>query len=153
MYIFVTAIRAVISHNKSPVVLLKKTRSMITNKIMFDIIIHQTDSIKIAEVQSDAVIINSAEDGISLLGTVYFDGFDCVILQEKQITPIFFDLKTGLAGEILQKFSTYRIRLAIVGNFSKFSSQSLRDFIYESNKGKMVCFVESVEDAINKLRD
>jgi len=51
----------------------------------------------------------------------------------------------------LQKFSTYRVRLAIIGDFSKYTSKSLRDFIYESNKGKHICFVANTEDAIQML--
>ena len=39
-----------------------------------------------------------------------------------------------MAGEILQKFSNYRVRLAIVGDFTPYSSKSIKDFIYESNK-------------------
>ncbi|WP_091099127.1 DUF4180 domain-containing protein [Paenimyroides marinum] len=54
-------------------------------------------------------------------------------------------------GDILQKFSTYRIRLAIVGDFSKFMSKSLKDFIYESTNGKQINFVTSVEDALKYL--
>jgi uncharacterized protein YdaL len=63
----------------------------------------------------------------------------------------FFDLKNGLAGKILQKFSTYRIRLAIIGDFSVYTSKSLSDFIYESNKGRQIAFVVSVEEALNRL--
>ncbi|MDD4645730.1 MAG: DUF4180 domain-containing protein [Bacteroidales bacterium] len=47
---------------------------------------------------------------------LYYHGFDRMIIHEKNITPEFFDLKNRMAGEILQKFSNYRIRLAIVGD-------------------------------------
>ena len=67
------------------------------------------------------------------------------------MTADFFDLKSGIAGEILQKFSNYRIRLAIVGDFSKYTNKSLKDFIYESNKGGQINFVDSQLDAINVL--
>ena len=74
-----------------------------------------------------------------------------VIIHEKNITPDFFDLKNKMAGEILQKFSNYRVRLAIVGDFSKYAKKSLKEFIYESNKGKQVNFVSSVTEALNVL--
>jgi len=60
-------------------------------------------------------------------------------------------LKTGLAGEILQKFSNYYVELAIVGDFSKYSSKNLQDFIYESNKVGRINFVSSVEEAKEAL--
>ncbi len=110
---------------------------------------HHINDTKIAEVISDELIIRSAEDGLDLMGNIYYQGFDKVVLYEKNITPGFFDLKTKIAGEILQKFSNYRIGLAIVGDFSKYESKSMKDFIFESNKTKHVNFVEMLEDALN----
>lgn len=110
---------------------------------------HNVGSIKIAEVTSDQIIIQSAEDGLDLMGNIYYQGFDKVIVYEENITPDFFDLKTKIAGEILQKFSNYRIGLAIVGDFSKYESKSMKDFIFESNKTRHVNFVETLEEALN----
>ncbi|MEN6456358.1 MAG: DUF4180 domain-containing protein [Prolixibacteraceae bacterium] len=112
---------------------------------------HDINGIKIAEVISEVNIINSVEDGLDLLGNLYYQGFDKIVIHEKDITPDFFDLKSGIAGEILQKFSNYRVRLAIVGEFSKYTSKSLKDFIYESNKGKHINFVPSCAEAIKIL--
>ena len=112
---------------------------------------HNLNNTKIAEVISDETIISTAEDGLDLLGNLYYQGFDCIVLYENNVTPDFFDLKNGIAGEILQKFSTYRVRLAIVGDFSKYSSKSLTDFIYESNRGKHINFVNSTTEALKIL--
>lgn len=117
------------------------------------IIDHSIRSVKIAEIISDEMIISSAEDGLDLLGDLYYQGFDKVIIYEKNITPDFFDLKTGIAGEILQKFSNYRMGLAIVGDFSPYESKSIRDFIFESNKTKHINFAETLEDALKKLSE
>lgn len=106
---------------------------------------------KIAEVISEDTIINTIEDGLNLLGDLYYQGFDKIIIHEKNITPDFFILKNGIAGEILQKFSNYRIRLAIVGDFSKYTSKSVNDFIFESNKGRNINFVASQSEAIKIL--
>jgi len=112
---------------------------------------HHLGQTKIAEIVSDNIIINSIEDGLELLGNLYYQDFDKIIIHEKNITSDFFDLKTGIAGEILQKFSNYRIKLAIVGDFSKFAGKSLQDFINESNKMGQIQFVDSVSEALNKL--
>jgi Domain of unknown function (DUF4180) len=56
-----------------------------------------------------------------------------------------------MAREILQKFSTYRVRLAIVGDFTKYPGKSLYDFIYESNKGRQIYFIATVSGAIKYL--
>ncbi|WP_379092768.1 DUF4180 domain-containing protein [Pedobacter sp. UC225_65] len=113
---------------------------------------HNINDTEIAEITSDQIIIQNVEDALDLLGNVYYQGFDRMILHQKNITIDFFDLKNKMAGEILQKFSTYRVRLAIVGDFSAFTSKSLKDFIYESNNGKQVNFVTSVEAAVAALK-
>ena len=115
--------------------------------------LHSINNIKIGEITSDKIILKTTEDGLTLLGDLYYQGYDKIILHEKNITPQFFDLKTGIAGEILQKFAQYRIPLAIVGDFSKYTSNSLRDFIFESNKGKFISFVSTREEAIKILAD
>ncbi len=112
---------------------------------------HHINETKIAEVISSKTILRDTEDGLNLMGDLYYQGFDGVILHEKNITPDFFDLKTKIAGEILQKFAQYRMPLVIVGDLSKFSSKSLTDFIYESNKGRHVNFVASSAEALKLL--
>lgn len=112
------------------------------------IISHTSHSLKIAELKSDELLIRNAQDGLDLMGTAYYDGYDAIILYVENIVPEFFDLSSGLAGEILQKFSTYRMKLAIVGQFDKFTSKSLHEFIHESNKGRQICFVETMDRAL-----
>jgi hypothetical protein len=80
-----------------------------------------------------------------------YNGTYRIIIHQKNLAPDFFDLKTGVAGDILQKFSTYNLKLAIVGDFRNVKSKSLNDFIFESNKYGRVNFVESKEDALKKL--
>ena len=105
----------------------------------------------IAEIKSDRVEIRKVQDVLDLMADCDYQGARKIILHEKNIVANFFDLKTGFAGEILQKFSNYFVELAIVGDFSKYSSQSLQDFIYESNKIGRINFVSSVEEAIEAL--
>lgn len=112
---------------------------------------HHLNNKKIAEVVSEGRIINQVEDAIDLLGNLYYQGFDKILICEENITSDFFDLKNGIAGEILQKFSNYRVQLAIIGDFSKYTSNSLNDFIYESNKGKHINFLTSKTEALNIL--
>ncbi|MDO6391509.1 DUF4180 domain-containing protein [Pontibacter sp. BT731] len=112
---------------------------------------HTVHDTEIAEVISEDTIINSIEDGLDLLGNLYYQGYDRIILHEKNITPAFFELKNGMAGEILQKFSNYRVRLAIVGDFSRYTRKSMQDFMYESNKGSQVNFVSSLEEGLIRL--
>ncbi len=111
---------------------------------------HYLNHVQVAEVISEDVLVKTAHDGLELLANLYYQGFEWIILHEKNVTPDFFDLKNGLAGEVLQKFSNYRVRLAIVGKF-QYPGKSVRDFIFESNKIGHINFVSTVDEAITKL--
>lgn len=114
-----------------------------------DIKPHRIKDIEIAEIVSDNIVIHNGEEALDLIGNIYYQGFDFIIIHQKNLIADFFDLKNGMAGDILQQFSNYRVRLTIVGDFTKFTSKSLNDFIYESNKGKLVNFVATIDEALN----
>ena len=105
----------------------------------------------IAEITEDKLIISEVQDMLDLMGEC--GARDCyrIIIREECLHPDFFRLHTGMAGEILQKFSTYNFKLAVIGDFSKYSSKSLHDFIRESNKGNRIFFVSDIDEAIKKL--
>jgi hypothetical protein len=52
---------------------------------------------------------------------------------------------------MLQKFVNYNFKIAIVGDYSRYQSNVLKDFIYESNKQGEINFVKSIEEAKVKL--
>lgn len=113
-----------------------------------NIITHTINEITIAEIQSDQWVLDTAEKGADLVGSLYFSGFDRVIVHQKNVHPDFYHLKNKLAGEILQKFSNYRIRLAIIGPIETKGSQSLEQFIRESNQGRQINFLETLDSAL-----
>lgn len=116
-----------------------------------EIISHQNDGLTFLEIRSEEQFINNVQDVLDLFGELYGQYYDGIILNERNITHDFFDLQTKLAGEILQKFSNYRIRLVIVGDWSKYTSRSLEAFICESNRGKTVNFSSSPTEAVKLL--
>lgn len=102
--------------------------------------------------ESDNTIITDAQSAIDLLMSAMYDvGTKNIAISKKLITEDFFILSTGLAGEILQKFINYGGRIAIYGDYSRYTSKPLKDFIYESNKGKDIFFVTTQDEAIDKL--
>lgn len=114
----------------------------------FSFISHTIGKAMVGEVAANEMLLANPEEANDLLGNAYYQGFDGMIISADKISPRFFDLKTRLAGEILQKFSTFRMRLAIVGNFSTFTSESLKSFIYESNRGNLIHFSPTTADAV-----
>lgn len=113
--------------------------------------IQSGSSSKIAEIEKGAFLVSSAGDIVDIMGEVSYHDCDSIIMHSDVFSREFFDLRTGIAGEILQKFSNYRMRLVIVGDFTHLTSKSWRDFIRESNRGRIVNFLPSVDDAISVL--
>jgi hypothetical protein len=110
------------------------------------------NGIETAVVSSDEILIEDVQSALDLIATVNFEtGCNRMIMNKSAICEDFFDLKTRLAGEVLQKFINYHTKIAIVGDFSVYSSKSLKDFIYESNKGKDIFFLPDESQAVEKL--
>lgn len=116
-----------------------------------EIRIFNSGEFSLAELISEQIEINDQQDALDIMVDASYQGANRLIVSEKNLHPDFFDLKTGIAGEVLQKFSTYSAFLAIVGDFSKYTSKSLNDFIYESNKVGRINFVSTKEEALQAL--
>lgn len=110
------------------------------------------NDIDIAVVNRSEILIIDVQSALDFIMTVQYEtGCNRIILNKSAICEDFFDLSTRIAGEILQKFVNYNVKIAIVGDFSVYTSKSLKDFIYESNKGKDVFFLPDEKQAIEKL--
>lgn len=109
-------------------------------------------NVEIAVVSSSGILIKDVQSALDFIATVRYEtGCDNIIINKSAICEDFFHLSTKLAGEILQKFINYYVKLAIIGDFSIYTSKSLKDFIYESNNGKDIFFLPDEKQAIKKL--
>ena len=112
------------------------------------------NNIKVAVVSSDELLIADVQSALDLIMTVKYET-DCtnIVINKEAVVKDFFVLSTCLAGEILQKFINYGVRFAIYGDFSEYTSKPLRDFMYESNKGKDIYFQPDASLAVDKLTE
>ncbi|GGF86701.1 hypothetical protein GCM10010912_34970 [Paenibacillus albidus] len=112
----------------------------------------EANGVNLAIVSGSEIFIGDVQSALDLMATVQYEsGCNRIIMNKSLFSDSFFDLKTRLAGEILQKFTTYQVKLALVGDFSVYSSQSLKDFIYECNHGNNFLFLPDEQQAIEKL--
>jgi hypothetical protein len=65
----------------------------------------------------------------------------------------FFDLSSGLMSETVQKLADAGFRFAIFGDFSGDTSKPLRDFIYESDRGRHLFFAADENEALKRLEE
>jgi len=105
-----------------------------------------------AVVDCDNTVITDVQSALELLMTIKYDaGTKNIVISKSLIAENFFILSTGLAGEILQKYINYGGRIAVYGDYSHYTSKPLKDFIYESNKGRDVFFAATEDEAIDML--
>ena len=103
---------------------------------------------------SDDKVITDVGSALDLLMSAKYEaGTEYLVVDKKVVTEDFFILSNGLAGEILQKYINYGGKLAIYGDYSHYTSKPLKDFIFESNKGKDFFFTATKEEAIQKIKE
>lgn len=92
----------------------------------------------VAQVCGEGMLIASAQDMLDLIATASY-AHNCrrLILDKESVSEDFFSLKTGLAGDILQKVVNYGAALAIVGDFSGYGSNALKDLYTRATKAAM----------------
>lgn len=104
------------------------------------------------QLEDKSIILADENSALDFLMTIAYEtGTNKVIINEENLTEDFFGLKTKVAGNILQKVVNYKMKLAIVGDYSKYSSESLKDFIYECNNGNDIFFVEDESQALTLI--
>lgn len=110
------------------------------------------NNVGVTHVTASEIVINDLQSAVDLMMSVKYEtGLKNIAIPKNLITDKFFVLSSGLAGEILQKFVNYQFRIAIYGDYSKYTSKPLKDFIYESNNGRDIFFTDTLEQAVEKL--
>ncbi len=103
--------------------------------------------------RSSKPIIGSQQDFLDLLVVGMENNTSLLLLRDTNFDPAFYDLKTGLAGAILQKVSDYSARLAIVGSFEERGGERFQQLALECNSGTQVRFVSCTNEALSWLLD
>jgi hypothetical protein len=97
--------------------------------------------------------LSSGRDAGELIGTAFSHQARLVVLPAARLSPDFLRLSSGLAGEVLQTFVNYGLRVAIVGDIARplAASAPLRDFVRESNRGNQVWFADDLDALASRL--
>ncbi len=110
-------------------------------------------SVRILEYPAEGPILSNDRAIMDLIADGRSHHADMVVVPTARFSPEFFQLHTRLAGDLLQKFVNYQLRLTILGDLSKEASesQSLQAFIRESNRGAHLWFLNNLEELEQKL--
>jgi len=110
---------------------------------------------RVFECEREGAQLRTGGDAIELMSLAAAHEVELIAIPVERLHADFFRLRTGVAGEFLQKFVTYRRRVAIVGDISQHVSEStaLRDFVYECNRGDQIWFVADKDELGKRLED
>ncbi len=107
---------------------------------------------KIVRIEDESIIISDERSFLDLFMTIAYEtGENRFVIRKDHLTEKFFDLSNKIAGNILQKLINYKMKLAIIGDFSHYESNALNAFIYECNQGNDIFFVKSEVEALNRF--
>jgi PadR family transcriptional regulator, regulatory protein AphA len=88
-------------------------------------------------VEGDAAeqFLRTEHDAVELIGLCGEHDTHRLLLHAANLPDQFFDLKSGLAGAILQKFVNYHMKVALIIP-PELLKGKFRDYVLEANRGK-----------------
>ena len=102
-------------------------------------------------VASDAgIAIRSSKDIPDAVGACL--GRAGFILTDDDLSPEFFDLSSGLAGELFQKLVNYKVRTAMVLQSPEAYGERFAELAYEHRSHPLIRFFRSRDEADAWLR-
>jgi uncharacterized protein DUF4180 len=104
--------------------------------------------VKVLSFPADGPTLATDRDAVDLIAETFDHHPDIVVVPAGRFDDGFFTLSTRVAGEIVQKFVNYQVRLAIIGDISRHleASSALRDYVRETNRGRQVWFVADLDE-------
>jgi hypothetical protein len=114
---------------------------------------YELHGVPIFECAAHGPELRNDRDAVDVISEAWGHQAQFIVIPTGRLGDDFFRLSTRIAGEVIQKFLTYGLRVAIVGDISRHvgESSSLRDFVYESNRGDRVWFVANHDELDQRL--
>jgi len=114
---------------------------------------YELHGVRVLECIADGTKLQTYNDAVDLIGKTFENRATLIVIPVECLNDEFFQLRTRIAGELIQKFVQYGRRLAIVGDISRHLAESsaLRALVNESNRGKDVWFLASLAELNRRL--
>ncbi|MBI5284501.1 MAG: DUF4180 domain-containing protein [Chloroflexi bacterium] len=98
-------------------------------------------------IDDDGPIVRDAEGARELIEEAMAGWATVIVVPAGRLDAEFFQLRSGFAGELLQKAANYGFKFAVVGDVSRYvaASDAFRDFVIESNRGRSIFFSANLQ--------
>jgi hypothetical protein len=116
-----------------------------------DITVETYNGSKYVRCRTTAVIVRNPNDILDLLAFGVEHDTSLFMLNELNFDHSFYDLSSGFAGKVVQKFSNYHVRTVVLGSFESIQSNRFREFMAEANKGNQLRFTKEADEALRWL--
>ena len=105
--------------------------------------VSEAHGVRMLHCSADGPVLADEGGAVELVALALAQRADMVVIPVRRLDPRFFTLSTGLAGQVVQKLVNYRLRLTVVGDIRSYveASDALRDYVFETNRGRQVWFV------------
>jgi len=95
--------------------------------------------------------IGSTGDALGLISACVEHDAARILLADLHLPAAFFDLRSGFAGEFLQKLANYRIQLAVVFSDVTSHGERFQQFVLEARRGRSFRGFDDRESALTWL--
>jgi hypothetical protein len=91
---------------------------------------------------ADGPVVRDVDAARDLIAEAMSQGARVLVVPAARLDDAFFQLRSGLAGEILQKAANYRKKIAVIGDVSRHTeaSNAFRDLVVESKRSATFFF-------------
>ena len=115
---------------------------------------YELHGVRIFECAVEGELLRNNRNLNDLISAAWEQHARMLVVPVDRLGDDFFRLRTGIAGEIVQKIVQYHLNLAVVGDISRYVEEStaLRDFVHESNRGSQIWFMANLEELEARLK-
>lgn len=109
--------------------------------------------VPLLRVDDDGAPLGTPEDALALVADTYDGDVETIVVPVGRLDPEFFRLRSGIAGEFVQKLVNYRKRLVVLGDITEHvsASSALHDFVVESDRGDHLWFAADLDALDSRL--
>lgn len=106
---------------------------------------------KYIECNSAETLLRSEQDVLDLIVACSENNTHLLMLHSEVLSDDFFKLRTGMAGQVLQKFINYQVKVAVVLTREQKIKGKFKELIAESNRGNDFRVFINIPEAENWL--